>query len=401
VIANPVITIELTEYKPKILEQCEFQQTLATKLFHEHQHRIEVEYPTPKTDFKWRLTCLGWVGAIPLSADLTLLLKPKIPLGNLFRMLEYAYRLDFKLLEGLLTCESLTEFYERLANVLAKRILDRERTGLYRAYVSREELLPCVRGRIDIAGSVRNPCRVELNCTFEEHTPDIPDNQILAWTLRMILQSGLCSERIRSTVRQAYHRLNGAATLTPFGSTSCLNRLYHRLNSDYEPIHALCRFFLEHSGPTQNKGHHDMLPFLVDMSRLFELFVAEWLKLHLPEQFELLVKHNVSVGESDQLNYQIDLVLRDRETSKTLCVLDTKYKSSDSPANDDLYQVVTYAELQGCRKAVLLYPKPLAMNSTLKIGSFCVECFAFNLDGEIEAAGMMLLQQLVKFCGQS
>jgi len=143
-----------------------------------------------------------------------------------------------------------------------------------------------------------------------------------------------------------------------------------------------------------------MLPFLVDMSRLFELFVAEWLKQHLPEQFELLIKHKVSVGESDQLSYQIDLVLRDRESSKALCVLDTKYKSSDSPANDDINQVVTYAELQGCQKAVLLYPSPLTKSSTLKIGSIYVRCFAFNVNGDIEAAGKMLLEQIIKFCAQ-
>jgi 5-methylcytosine-specific restriction enzyme subunit McrC len=397
VIAKPVTIVELTEYKPKPLAQSDLPEILGIKLFQEHQKRIEVEFPSPKTSFQWRLTSLGWVGAIPLSAELTLMLKPKVPLGNLFRMLEYAYRLDFKLLDGLLQCESLTEFYERLANVLAKRILDRERMGLHRSYVSREELLPCIRGRLDVASSVRNPWRVELDCKFEEHTADITDNQILSWTLRMILQSGLCSERIRPTVRQAYRGLQGAAMLTPISSSSCINRLYHRLNADYEPLHALCRFFLEHSGPSHQTGNHDMLPFLVDMARLFELFVAEWLKQNLPEQFELLVQHNVSVGESDQLNYQIDLVLRDRDTGKALCVLDTKYKSTDSPANDDVNQVVTYAELQGCHKAVLLYPSPLAKVSTLKVGRFNVGCFAFNLNGDLEAAGKLLLKQILSF----
>jgi hypothetical protein len=38
--------------------------------------------------------------------------------------------LDFKLFEGLELCD-FEEFYER-ANVLAKRIIDRQRRGLYR-----------------------------------------------------------------------------------------------------------------------------------------------------------------------------------------------------------------------------------------------------------------------------
>jgi len=40
---------------------------------------------------------------------------------------------------------------------------------------------------------------------------------------------------------------------------------------------------LEHSGSTHHAGDHTMLPFLVDMARLYELFVAEWLKTRLPK----------------------------------------------------------------------------------------------------------------------
>ncbi|MCX7038200.1 MAG: hypothetical protein NT005_03560 [Spirochaetes bacterium] len=43
----------------------------------------------------------------------------------------------------------------------------------------------------------------------------------------------------------------------------------------------MCRFFLESSGPTHEPGGNLMLPFLVDMARLFELFVAEWLQQHI------------------------------------------------------------------------------------------------------------------------
>ena len=388
---------ELTEFQTRRFARHELSEHLGEKLYREHRTRVDVEFPTPKTDNEWCLTSQGWVGALPLAPDFILVLKPKVPLGNLFRMLEYAYRLDFKLLEGLIGCDSLADFYERLANVLAKRVLDRERQGLHRAYESCEELLPCVRGRLDVPGNLRAPSRVELTCQFEEHTPDISDNQILAWTLRGILQSGLCSERIRPTVRRAYRGVQGVATLTPYSPSACMNRLYHRLNADYKPLHALCRFFLEHSGPTHSTGTREMLPFLVDMARLFELFVAEWLKQHLPDPLELLVQHNVSVGEADELTYKIDLVLRDRETGNTLCVLDTKYKSADSPANDDVNQVVTCAELQACEKAVLLYPSPLPKASSLKLGRFKVHGLAFDLTGDLEKAGQSLLQQILDF----
>jgi 5-methylcytosine-specific restriction enzyme subunit McrC len=68
--------------------------------------------------------------------------------------------------------------------------------------------------------------------------------------------------------------LQGAVQTYPVGPESCVGRTYNRLNADYEPMHALCRFFLENSGPTHERGDRSMFPFLVDMSRLYELFVA-------------------------------------------------------------------------------------------------------------------------------
>jgi len=35
-------------------------------------------------------------------------------------------------------------------------------------------------------------------------------------------------------------------------------------------LHALCRFFLENSGPAHSSGGHTCFPFLVDMAQLFE-----------------------------------------------------------------------------------------------------------------------------------
>jgi len=87
--------------------------------------------------------------------------------------------------------------------------------------------------------------------------------------------------------------------------------------ADYETSHALCRFFLEHTGPALGAGSHQVLPFLVNMARLFERFVAEWLRAHLPEGLELQDQEDVPTGELWGLSFTIDMVLvrsRDRAT---------------------------------------------------------------------------------------
>ncbi len=187
--------ISITEYQPALLPQDELPATVGEAIWRDFADKVRVEFPSPKTGMMWRLTAVGWVGFLPVTDDFGLRLEPRIELGNLFRMLEYAYQLrSFHFLDGLVDCATLEEFYERLANILAKRILDRARKGLYCSYVSESDRLPYIRGRIDVRDAARSPWSVCLNCHFEEHTADVEENQILAWTLGRIAHSHMCSE---------------------------------------------------------------------------------------------------------------------------------------------------------------------------------------------------------------
>ncbi len=129
--------IELTEYQSRHFTPDKIDYDIATKLWKEYDEkgkRIKVEFPTPKTKNQWKFTSLGWVGYIPITPYFHVILKPKVPLDNLFGMLEYAYNLkSFHFLDGLVNCDSLQEFYNCLANILAEKILDRGRKGFYRA----------------------------------------------------------------------------------------------------------------------------------------------------------------------------------------------------------------------------------------------------------------------------
>ena len=116
-------------------------------------------------------------------------INPKVPIQNLFRMLEYAYNLkSFETYEGLSGVESINDIFENIASILSQRVLDRARKGLYQGYISEQEYLPYLRGRINIVPSMIASTRgsIRLNCEFEEFTPNLIDNQILAWTLYLI-----------------------------------------------------------------------------------------------------------------------------------------------------------------------------------------------------------------------
>jgi 5-methylcytosine-specific restriction enzyme subunit McrC len=272
-------------------------------------------------------------------------------------MLEYAYDLKgFEILQGLVRCDTLDDFYQNLAMIVASRVIARARKGLYRSYISENDDLPYLRGRINIADMMRAPWKVGLSCNFEDHTADIDDNQLIAWTLNRIARGRLCTERVLPTVRKAYRSLVGVARVLPYTSKSCVNRKYNRLNEDYRLLHSLCRFFLENTGPSHEVGDHTMLPFLVDMASLFELFVAKWLHANPIEGIQTRAQERIMIGENQDLEFRIDLLVTDSSDGRVLAVVDTKYKVPDSPSTADVSQVVAYAEAKGCQEAVLVYP---------------------------------------------
>jgi 5-methylcytosine-specific restriction enzyme subunit McrC len=387
--------VKLVEYESLYLQQSEFAEEEAHKLYIQFGDKIAVEWPTPKTGNRWQLTSLGWVGFIPLGEDRGISLQPKVSLGNLFRMLEHAYDLrSFKLLEGLYDCETIRDFYERLATILARRLLNRARQGLYKTYREEDAYLSFVRGRIDVLAFVRRPVKTTVPCNYEEHTIDVEDNQIVAWTLYTILRSGICTERAIPLLRKAERVLRHSVSLKPFTDFDCIGRNYDRLNNDYEIFHKLCRFFLENAGPTQNLGEHSMVPFLVDMARLFELFVARWLAEHLDDRYMLKSQETFTIGEKGTLRMVMDLVVYDKGTRRPLCILDTKYKAQSTVSNDDYNQVVAYADTAGCENAVLIYPRELEYPFDEKPGRIRVKTAVFDIGSDLDQAGEKLLKRL-------
>jgi 5-methylcytosine-specific restriction enzyme subunit McrC len=388
-------SIILREFEPKRLPNGKLSEEEAEFLYRRYGHQVSIEFPSPKTDWHYELRSLGWVGYIPLSQETDLILAPKVPLQNLFGMWEYAYRLNFEFLKGLKDCESLKEYYDRLAAILARKIIDRTRRGLYRAYLEESDDLPYVRGRIDVRSSLSRFGALTLPCRFEEHQVDVQENQILLWTLTKILFSGFCTEHSMPILHKAFRGLRGAVRQDPCTAASCDAILYNRLNLDYQPLHALCRFFLEQSGPTHVQGDRRMLPFLVNMAKLFELFVAEWLSQNIDPRYEVKAQYTAIPENTDRYKFQIDIVLYDRLSGEPYCVIDTKYKNHSEPEHSDVAQVVTYAELMGCKRAFLVYPVALERRMCLRIGGIQVECACFPLEGDLQSAGEHLIKTLL------
>ena len=387
---------QIAERETEYFTRDEIPDEIGDFLWQNYKKKLSIQPPSLIIGERWEITSLGWVGYIPLSAETGIHLKPKVEIDNLFGMLEYAYDLkSFDFLEGFYESNSLAEFYERLAHVLAQRVLKRVRRGIYRAYIPRNDELPFLRGQIDLNQLSRAPWKTVPGCHYHEHTPDVEENRILAWALFLTIRSGLCTERTLPTIRKSYRALLGSVGLHPHFPADCVGRLYHRLNDDYQPMHALCRFFLEHKGPQHVGGEQQMIPFLVNMDRLYERFVAKWLEKHPLPDLIAKPQEKVEISTDGEIYVNIDLVLIDRSTGETKYVLDTKYKTQKKPSLDDIAQVHFYANIRKCQQAVLVYPVHLKRPFDEVYGhKIRVRSVTFSLDGDLEAAGIHFLKDL-------
>jgi len=388
--------IELEEEEDRFFPKTEFDEKIALSLYRDPY--LDVDFPSPKNDQCYVLRSKGYIGQIPTSEGILIRIRPKVPIHNLFRMLEYAYNLkSFQFLDGKTAVDSLDDLFENLASILAKRVLDRARKGLYCSYVEEEDSLSYLRGQIKVIPSIRAFMRgsVRLECEYEEHTPDVEDNHILVWTLLQLPRFPLKRNEVRRQVRQAYRALASTVYVRQVEPCACINRFYHRLNDDYRPMHGLCRFFLEHTGPSVGVGEHEFIPFVLNMPNLFESFVAKWLQIHLPEDLRMKTQYTVELGESG-IVLRIDLVLIDVASNEVIAVLDTKYKRKEAPENADIYQIAAYAECMDTQNAFLIYPSLETISENIPLGRVTVRSLVFNIGIDPDEAGKLFLEELLE-----
>jgi 5-methylcytosine-specific restriction enzyme subunit McrC len=382
----------LIEYQPVLLPASALDERAASLLWRRYRSQIEIEPPSFRTGDQWRLTAQGWAGFIPLTRTIGLMLQPKVSLSSLFAMIEVAYALtSLHFLPGLVQVNSLPDIYTRLARLLAQRILARGQRGLYRAYLPVQEATPYVRGRIQTASLPHALANGTVACSYHQVTADVEENHILVWTLHTILRSALCTGETLMLVQRAYRLLAGQVSLKAVTASACRGRVYTRLNQDYAPLHALCAFFLDHSGPGHTVGDQSMLPFLVDMARLYEQFVAAWLTQRLAPTHRVAAQVHTPV--SAELHFTIDLVI---SAGRQRWVLDTKYKTpANGPDAADVAQILAYAQLQGAQEAILIYPTPIAQPLDVQVRGVRLRTLTFGLDSDLNVAGEAFVANLV------
>lgn len=307
----------------------------------------------------WKLTARQYVGTIELG-DLRIIIKPKTPTDNLFYMLTYAYELPEFREESSKVAES-ENLFEFVVDIFASQVEQLVSQGLLRSYVTCEEDAPCMRGRLQMAQQVQRDA-VQPGRFWQESvdfTADVLENRILKWALWCLSRMDYGNALLKPRLRRA---------LTAFGEVS-LNQtteddfsrvLYTRLNVVYESRINLAHLLLQHHSVDGKEGDVSFASYLLDMNRVFELFVAHYLAEYFVtspkpgQSLDLEIQKQIWLDESLREHVRPDIIMR--RNGHPYLVLDTKHKKlAGLPEGGDRQQVHEYCHTLRLRRGVLVY----------------------------------------------
>ncbi len=300
-----------------------------------------------------------------------------ILIRNIYYMLTYAFQVLKQNNYEEIASEEFEQVQDLFAAIISKGISQQIKQGLHREYVTKNENLSLLRGKLDIGHTIQNQIQHKrlLACEFDELSVNNIFNQILKTTAMVLIKEPSVKKEHTAALRQNMLFFSEVNTLDP--SSIHWNTLhYQRSNRNYEMLINICYFVLDGMLQTTQQGSYKMAAFSDEhMAWLYERFVLEYYRQHhtyLDDAKSAQVKWDLDGNVDDAMIrflpiMQTDIFLRYKK--KTL-IIDTKYysktlhKQYDSYTlhSNNLYQIFTYvknhdSENTGNVSGMLLYAK--------------------------------------------
>lgn len=292
-------------------------------------------------------------------------------------MLSYAFQILKQSNYDEVASEKFENAQDLFAAILSKGIAQQLKQGLYREYITKNETLSVMRGKLDMPETIRNKIqhKHKLACEFDELSENNLFNQILKTAVHyLLIDDGVDAER-KVALKKLLVFFDGIELLDQSGIP--WSRLhYQRNNRNYEMLMNVCYFVLDGMLQTTEKGEYKMAAFSDEhMARLYEKFILEYYSQHhtyLSEVKAGQVKWDL-LGDSAESMIrflpimQTDIMLRLKEK---ILIIDAKYygktlqKQYDKYTlhSNNVYQIFTYVKNQdkdntGDVAGILLYAK--------------------------------------------
>jgi 5-methylcytosine-specific restriction enzyme subunit McrC len=259
---------------------------------------------------------------------------------------------------------------ETLAAIFAGRLGEELLRGPERAYLEHEENLRRFKGKLLVARhALRNAAhRERFLCRFEEFSDDTLMNRVFRAACRVLLEVTR-TPATQDRLRHCLLLLDGVSDV-PVRDEDFSRIAITRQNERFEDLLRFCRLLLAGRSPTVQAGSTSSFSLLFDMNRVFEQFVAGFLRRYVLPRFPGAAilphggrhkRHLMECQGTGVLRLEPDLLVEAADGQRL--VMDTKWKlltasqrGRGGVADADLYQLYAYTRRYGCQRSVLLYP---------------------------------------------
>lgn len=276
-----------------------------------------------------------------------------IPIQNVYYMLSYAFQVLNEQGYKNIATEKFNNTAELMAAILAKGIAVQIKRGLGKEYVSQTEPLSVLRGKIDIAESIKTQTvlKKQMICSYDEFTINGTMNRIIKSTVELLLRSDISKTRKKELRKLMVY----FADVEPINLyTIDWNIQYNRNNQTYRLLISICYLVVKGLIQTNSDGNTRLMEFIDEqrMCRLYEKFLLEYYRKEYPE----------ITANASQISWQLDddigamlpvmqtdIMLTYREK---VLIIDAKYYTHTTQSRFDkhtlhsnnLYQIFTYVK---------------------------------------------------------
>jgi 5-methylcytosine-specific restriction enzyme subunit McrC len=282
-----------------------------------------------------------------------------------------AVALDLKIDLGVITDlawqrETLLEI---LIRIFCEKLTEALRKGMPRRYVTHEEDLPTLRGRLDVSRQFTrhavNPAR--LACRYDLLSEDTPLNRIMKAAVNHLLRLSQRSAN-QQRLRELAFVYADIADI-PVSALRWDRVVIDRTNRSWRELFVMARLFLQNRYQTTTGGSGQGTAMLFEMNALFEEYVARLISRALAGT-DLTVSLQggrlfcLTAQDTERGLFQTKPDILIRRAGVVTHVIDTKWKRISSRIDEpkqgvsqaDIYQMMAYAHLYGAPRLTLLYP---------------------------------------------
>ncbi len=270
-------------------------------------------------------------------------------------MLSYAFQVLRQQNYEDIATEQFDNIHNLFAAILGKGIGQQLKQGLYREYMNRLENIPLVRGKIDMAGTIRNQIarRRVLTCEYDELSENNLLNQILKATSFLLLQSRNVDKERKDILKKEMAFFSDIDSINP-ATVAWSGIRFHRNNQTYRMLVSLCQLIIEGMLLTSEEGLNRLKSFVDEqrMCRLYEKFLLAYYAKEFP-QLRVSASQIPWALDDDTRTMlpimQTDMTLTHKDK---ILIIDAKYYGhiitqgpyGGSLHSQNLYQIFTYVK---------------------------------------------------------